>query len=188
MKGLLKSPDKLTANQATTARLRDVLQRAQSERLAGAGTPKNREMKKGLTMLLITKERFWEPTMSMKIKALTLIGHDVYENTWLSSVEQCQVGESVAARTARRSATLRFIMVLPSAADLANGSDAALSHLLGGTPLGMQSFPRRRESTAQVLGKTRRQGVDSRLRANDRVRGAQMTPVPSPQFVLTSVG
>jgi hypothetical protein len=31
-------------------------------------------------MLLITKDRFWEPTMCMKINHLTWIGHDVYEN------------------------------------------------------------------------------------------------------------
>jgi hypothetical protein len=42
---------------------------------------KNRKMKKGPTILLITKDRFWEPTMLMKIKALVWICHDVYENT-----------------------------------------------------------------------------------------------------------
>jgi len=33
-------------------------------------------------MSLITKDRFWEPAILMKIHDLTRLGHDVYENTW----------------------------------------------------------------------------------------------------------
>jgi hypothetical protein len=47
----------------------------------GKGTPKNREMKEEPTMLLITKDRLWEPTMFMKTQMLAQIGHDPYENT-----------------------------------------------------------------------------------------------------------
>jgi hypothetical protein len=46
----------------------------------GKGAPKNREMKEEPTMLLITKDRLWEPTMFMKTKMLARAGHDPYEN------------------------------------------------------------------------------------------------------------
>jgi len=40
---------------------------------------KNREMKEGPTMLLIIKDRFWEPTMFMKTDELTQICYDMYD-------------------------------------------------------------------------------------------------------------
>jgi hypothetical protein len=46
-------------------------------------TPKNREMKEGPTMLLITKDRFSEPTISMKTNKISRVGHDVYEEKLL---------------------------------------------------------------------------------------------------------
>ena len=39
-------------------------------------------------MLLITKDRSWEPTMFMKIQDLAGVGHDVYENKWLILIER----------------------------------------------------------------------------------------------------
>jgi hypothetical protein len=41
---------------------------------------KNREMKEGPTILLITKDRFSEPTMFMKTNKLAKIGHDVVDS------------------------------------------------------------------------------------------------------------
>ena len=41
---------------------------------------KNREMKEGPTILLIIKDRYWKPTMSMKTNKLTYKCRDVYEN------------------------------------------------------------------------------------------------------------
>lgn len=41
---------------------------------------KNREMKEGPTILLITKGLLWEPTMLMKTKDITRISHDILEN------------------------------------------------------------------------------------------------------------
>jgi len=43
------------------------------------GLSKNREMKEEPTILLITKDRFWEPTMCMKTKYLSKQTHYVCE-------------------------------------------------------------------------------------------------------------
>jgi hypothetical protein len=52
--------------------------------------PKNREMKEEPTILLKTKDRLSEPTMSMKIKVLSSIGHDLFENKILRKGRRSQ--------------------------------------------------------------------------------------------------
>jgi hypothetical protein len=71
-------------NEAKQRKLQGVLLGAEAEEQAGKQTPTNREMKEGPTMLLITKHRFWEPTMFMKTNHLTRLSHDLYEKNGLS--------------------------------------------------------------------------------------------------------
>jgi hypothetical protein len=52
--------------------------------LATRPSQKNRETKEEPTILLITKDRLWEPTMFMKINEIASIGHDVTDNKWLA--------------------------------------------------------------------------------------------------------
>jgi hypothetical protein len=47
-------------------------------------TRKKREMKEEPTISLITKHRFYEPTMLMKKHGLSLIGHDVMDRKRLA--------------------------------------------------------------------------------------------------------
>jgi hypothetical protein len=63
--------------------------RPRANKGTGKGTPKNRETKEEPTMLLITKDRLWEPTMFMKTNNLVLICHDVYEN-------KCVIGKPLS--------------------------------------------------------------------------------------------
>jgi hypothetical protein len=67
----------------TVASLGDLLVRFKAQNRRGKGEQKNRETQEEPTMLLIIKERFWEPTMFMKIQDLTGIGHDIHENKGL---------------------------------------------------------------------------------------------------------
>ena len=93
------------------ARVTDLLPRPKASQRQIENAPKNRETKDEPTMLLIIKDRFWEPTMYMINKVVSGTGHDVDDGQGFIEPWSHQPGrhehEKTMAKQASAGAVLR---------------------------------------------------------------------------------